>query len=389
MTVSFNTHKLSMMVEDVLSEFDASKLVVIHIPSIDNAEEWANLICVNINKNIHSEFDYIQQYDFNNKDQPKDFLNEVFSEQSTDFSWEKVLEDNAHAKPVYVWIDMQNHNEYWSVFFENLVRAYQSWDREYYCKKIVLILLGLEIVPRWIKSPAVRYFQFWNVISWEEMRTLAKGWLIEDENPYFNEWQISSYVGAARLDPFLLYQLCMNSPVNFNSIKEEIKKISYNKPQNNFIYTSRLIGESWRIPVEIERFWLSGCISGISLDRGINQSWSSIKYTDRDLILIQSIWSEQVVSLFQIIAHLSDASADCITKYTGSTQWMLQAEALEFGYINEPSVIIKLVNEKRLGHLPSKLWCFLHDLRSIRNSLAHREYIDSGAMRKLLAIRNL
>ena len=261
MTVSFNTHKLSMMAEEVLSEFEASKLVVIHIPSIDNAEEWANLICVNINQKIHSEFDFIQQYDFNNKNHPKDFSKEVFSEPNINFNWEKALEDNAHTEPVYVWIDMQSHNEDWGHFFENMVRAYQSWNREYYCKKIVLIFLGLEVVPLWVKSPAVRYFQFWNVISWEEMRTLAKSWLVEDDNPYFNEWQIASYVGVSRLDPFLLHQLCISNPVNFNSIKEEIKKITCSKQKNDFNYTSRMIGETWRIPIEIERFWLSGHIS--------------------------------------------------------------------------------------------------------------------------------
>jgi len=389
MTISFNTHKLSIMAEEVLSEFEASKLVVIHIPSIDNVEEWANLICVNINQKIHSEFDFIQQYEFNNKTHPKDFLEGVFSEPDINFNWEKALEDNAHTEPVYVWIDMQNHNEDWEDFFENMVRAYQSWNREYYCKKIVLIFLGLEVVPLWVKSPAVRYFQFWNVISWEEMRTLAKSWLVEEDNPYFNEWRVASYVGASRLDPFLLHQLCINNPVNFNSIKEEIKKITCSKQQNDFNYTSRMIGETWRIPIEVERFWLSGHISGISLDRGANQSWSSIKLADRDSILIQSIWREQVVSLFQIIAHLSDDAADCVTKYTGSTQWKSQAESLESGYISEPGVIIKLFKEKHLGRLPSKLWDFLHELRHVRNLLAHREYIDSGAMRKLLDKRNM
>jgi len=225
----FTSNTLTHLAEETISEFDASKLVIFHIPYVDNSEDWAYLICDNINNRFISEFDFIDDYRFNAVQKPQDFIAEVFNQNINKIKWSEVLKDSAHNKPIYIIFDSNNLSQDWSDIFKELVSAYQSWNRDFFCKKIVVIFLGLEEKPSWTKSPAVRYFQLWNVISWEEMRNLARSWLPDNKNPFFLEWQIASYVGAAQSNPFLLKKLCMEMPTNYKAIVELLSNISGGK----------------------------------------------------------------------------------------------------------------------------------------------------------------
>ncbi len=385
MEANIKTHHLSSFAEEIVYQFESDKLVVVHLPRIDSMNDWTEVFCRHIHGQSGSQYEYRQQYQLDSSGDPWDVLCEALSH-SNCVGWDVLLEDYGHRPPFFLLLNMPIISKKWNQLLYEMTRAYQAWDRTKHSKKIILILLGATDIPTWVKGPAVCYFQFWNVMTWEEMRTLGNGWISEHGNPYFRAWQIATYTGAAGLDPFLLYKLCLQAPENYPEVKEVIETIdSIGNHEKLRHYQSDVLGEPWRVPAVAESDWLQGRLVGITIDRGTNRPWNSIKYSQRSAFLHQSVWREQMTSLFPVIAEISDIVANAITKEAGSEQWKKAANENPYGYINEPSVIINVFKDRsnKLPYIPHSLWSLLVELRFVRNQLAHRKYVDSGAMRSL------
>ncbi len=379
------TSKIDILVDSLHIDFDAGKIPFIHVPIFDNSNDWIECLINNINFSFNIEYPSIHTY--SDSDSFNLFVRDLFNFEYHEIDWKIALQGDINSDLSYVILNFSSLDADWVFFLNDLIHQYLCWDKNLYSKKIIIILYGYEEYPDFVKNAAVSYFQFWNVINWEEMRTLAKGYLVDSQDPFLDAWKLSSYVGASCCNPFLLKSLCNSNLISIKEIEVFISDRTNFIEFRNSDFNNRHhgYGEAWLVPKELFDDWASGMVLGASLDRGKVTPWSSTIKSDFSNSIRQFIWKEQVISLYPITAEISDILAEEISEEYGR-EWEDFAHSSDYLFYKEPAAVLSAFGRrKKLGALKRKYVDLLEALKDIRNDLSHRSSVECHLIRKLSA----
>lgn len=274
----------------------------------------------------------------------------------------------------------------WQKLISRILRIYASAADSNSLRPMILVTEG-SLPADHCNSPALRRFQLWSPLRWEDMRALAGSWIVDSTNPLIREWRIASYVGAANGDPFLLREICRQAPESLADLHNGHIVPSLRPTGNTRAADFDLprVDAQWVVPAEYEPHWTSGAVAGASIARGIQVPWSEIHPATAEDYAQHAIWQEQSTSLMPTLIEFTRQAAVWITQHVRAdwTQW-LKEEGDPFGAL-EPGRIIFIFGKHKLGTLPDSLFRILEALRGARNKLAHATPLDAQEVAALWA----
>jgi len=254
-------------------------------------------------------------------------------------------------------------------------------------RPLLALLYGAPTHPPIAEDVGVRIVAAWNVISWEEMRLLAAQWLGASNNPLARAWQISTYVGAAEGDVELLERLCHEQPRAIAALEARVLGAAGDRGWSGIRHPRASGVQRWDVPRELVSDWLEGRITALSVDRGVQVSWSALG-TGCSAQLRRAIWREQSAGLLPLVMELTADAHDAVCRLHG-TRWMDPAGLGRyrdgFGQAPEPGEILDACRASNV-RMPRVLFRLLELLRKTRNQLAHLEPVEFARIAEIWGV---
>jgi hypothetical protein len=292
-----------------------------------------------------------------------------------DFGLDEVLASYGNDPPIVLELNCEGRlNAAWGNFLSDTAKYYKTHDSAYSKRSICLFLISPPQIPPMEAAPGVRCFAFWNPLQWEEIRLLIGANIDQPDNAISKAWIISTYAGAANLDPEVIAKLLQQEPRSLWDVREIVSAYcdgckSEKEVSKNF---SSLVEEKrWDIPQELSNSWLQGKLHGHTFNRGDNIPWEKCCESFKNTTLDRAIWREQIAGIFPILMEITAISSEIITQIKGK-KWRESCSDT-----TEPGKILDVFHGRNsLGRLPKKLYDLLQNLRISRNKLAHLEPVD-------------
>jgi len=374
---------LKNIAEVILSEGSSGQLIIFCIPTENIWSKWKeyllNALKARLNERGQKQFWETHAADRNSSD-PQQNIAE-FSGLTNDACLDEIFTSYGSESPIIIELLCRGRiKDPWKKFIDNTARHFRISDSRNANRIICIFLVSPSSYPPIKIDAGVRCYGFWNPLRWEETRLLVTDNFSDKENVMSRAWRVSTYTGAANSDPELITQLSINSPRSLSDVKKEV--LSFRK-KNDAPTTTEMVNrfhdeKRWNIPAGLTPKWLSGEIIGSTLDRGALIPWQKISEHDFDNVFSRTIWREQVAGLFPLLMEITYFTSEIITRIMGK-KWRnyLKSEDSMLAE-TEPGVILSIFKENKmdLGCLPNRTNKLLHQLRVVRNKLAHLEPVD-------------
>ncbi len=262
----------------------------------------------------------------------------------------------------------------WQSFLSDTARYYKTHDSAYSKRSICLFLISPPKIQPIVTAPGVRCFAFWNPLQWEEIRLLIGANIDQPDNAISKAWIVSTYAGAANLDPEIMAKLLQQEPRSLRDVREIVSVYcddckSEKEVSKNF--SSLTEEKRWDVPQELSTPWLQGKLHGYTFNRGDNIPWEKCCKSFQNTTLDRAVWREQVAGIFPLLMEITAISSEIITQIKGK-KWKVSCSDT-----TEPGKILDVFHgNSSVGILPKKLYDLLQNLRISRNKLAHLEPVD-------------
>lgn len=291
------------------------------------------------------------------------------------FEFDEILASYGNEPPIVLELNCRGYlTPEWNTFLTTVARYYRTNDSAYSKKSICLFLISPPQIHPIGAAPGVRCFAFWNPLQWEETRLLIGANIDHYDNAISKAWAVSTYAGAANLDPEIIAKLLQREPRSLRDVRDVVS-ICYECCKNdnglNKNFSSFTEEKRWDVPQELTTPWLQGNLLGHTFNRGDNIPWEKCCESFKKATLDRAIWREQVAGIFPLLMEITAISSQIITQTKGR-QWEEKCSDT-----TEPGKILDVFRGRNsFGRLPGKLYELLQILRISRNKLAHLEPVD-------------
>lgn len=373
---------LKNIAEVILSEGSSGQLIIFCIPTEDVWMKWKDFV-LNALKNRLNERGESQFWDTlaadNNSSSPQKDIAE-FLGFGIDADLNEILASYGSESPLIIELLCgEKLKKPWQNFINNTARFFRVSDSYNAHRLICIFLISPSFYPPVQINAGIRCYGFWNPLRWEELRLLVADNFSEKENVMSRAWRIGTYTGAANSDPDLINRLSRNSPRSLSDVKKEVLicRVQADRSGNGSSIDNRFFEERrWDIPSGLTEKWLAGSILGSTLDRGGIIPWQHISDNDFDNVFARTIWREQVTGLYPLLMEITYFTSEIVSRVMGE-KWKTYLDSGDnAGSETEPAVILEIFKKHRLGSFPNRIHRLLHQLRIVRNKLAHLEPVD-------------
>lgn len=374
--------------QKIVTDLKSGRFVIVQLPLLSNRSKWETMVAECVVRDFYGDNDFIPIDLMPDESNAIEKIKEILDYDAE--SLESALENFDDDEPLVLSLVVtdKGSGDWGSAFFK-LSRALQKTAQQYDTRPILLFLTGELSSSEIMKEAAVSLYRFWNVLNWEELRIYSMELLMQvDANPLYRSWQIATYTGVANGDPFLLELICQSEPSNIDELISIVNNNVTCRENSNVSIDMSFprLDEYWKVPLGLVDSWLQGLILGVSIERGGHLPWEAISQDNQVSYAKKLIWREQISGLFPVLMEMSNHSVKWVTQSQGEV-WKryLSDTEKEVDYnVIEPSVVLDIFRENRtLGKLPKTLLDLLHNLRIVRNKLAHIEAIDSKDIKGL------
>ncbi|WP_319548507.1 hypothetical protein [Desulfogranum marinum] len=289
--------------------------------------------------------------------------------------FDELLASYGNDPPIVLELDCDGRlDQAWQSFLSDTAKYYKTNDSAYSKRSICLFLISPPQIQPIEAAPGVRCFAFWNPLQWEEIRLLIGANIDQSDNAISKAWIVSTYAGAANLDPEVIGKLLQREPRSLRDVREIVSTYCdgcKNEKEVSKNFSSLTEEKRWDVPQELSTPWLQGKLHGHTFNRGDNIPWEKCCESFKKTTLDRAVWREQVAGIFPLLMEITAISSEKITQIKGE-KW--KEECLD---TTEPGKILDVFHERNLiGRLPKKLYDLLQNLRISRNKLAHLEPVD-------------
>jgi hypothetical protein len=387
------TPGLRALAVELMRPMRGSQLVLLRYPDRAMREEWTPVVRIALNATLaeRGEIYPVLMLDGNRTEGPAEPWFKLAVGGSERDTLRQALVGTRDQEPIVLVLDSDGGlPSDWRALFTTLARYYRTPEGGVYLRSVLVLLSGAGPAFPLDGITGITDFAHWQPLLWEEMRLLARRRLPDlRSNPLREAWTISTYVGAASGDPFLLERLCQTLPQSLAEITRHVREGSGTLAVTEADACGAgmsVASRRWAVPSALEDLWHQGKVTGWTFERGLSLAWSRLPPSDRALRL--AIWREQVAGLMPSLIEMA-IEANHWLRHAAPSAWRAAVKANDGATVesSEPGVVLSAFSG--IGErMPQDLHRLLTALRNMRNKLAHQVAVDEGDVGHLWAARD-